>query len=418
MGRVARKLLIDKDIRALEPREVTYRVVVGNPSELYLFVYPSGNKSFFIRKNDKFHKVGRFRQAIYNVADARKDANAMLRIIETGGELDSTKYLFKNLYARYIRQKHKQGLSKGYVEKIESLCERYLLPNLADFDVKDIKFSYLLDLLNAVFEPKNPHKSRLETIKRLSLHLNGIFSIALKDRYIDYNPTFGLRQEFPTKSKFYLNNDIDSRLPAITDEKELQEFLCDLKHSTLDLQVKNALYLQILCVHRPINTASAKWSHIDLDSALWIIPAKEMKTQTSHTIALSSYALEILKHQKEKTARFQSVFVFPAFNSLKHLSRDRLNTALHKLENGKYKGRVTAHGFRATFRTICSLHKAELLQKGISDEVIESALAHKTDNEIKYAYEREKASLEQLRILMQWYGDYLNSLYEFEPKQE
>ena len=418
MGRVARKLLIDKDIRALEPREVTYRVVVGNPSELYLFVYPSGNKSFFIRKNDKFHKVGRFRQAIYNVADARKDANAMLRIIETGGELDSTKYLFKNLYARYIRQKHKQGLSKGYVEKIESLCERYLLPNLADFDVKDIKFSYLLDLLNAVFEPKNPHKSRLETIKRLSLHLNGIFSIALKDRYIDYNPTFGLRQEFPTKSKFYLNNDIDSRLPAITDEKELQEFLCDLKHSTLDLQVKNALYLQILCVHCPINTASAKWSHIDLDSALWIIPAKEMKTQTSHTIALSSYALEILKHQKEKTARFQSVFVFPAFNSLKHLSRDRLNTALHKLENGKYKGRVTAHGFRATFRTICTLHKAELLQKGISDEVIESALAHKTDNEIKYAYEREKASLEQLRILMQWYGDYLNNLCEFELKQE
>ena len=418
MGRVARKLLIDKDIRALEPREVTYRVVVGNPSELYLFVYPSGNKSFFIRKNDKFHKVGRFRQAIYNVSDARKDANAMLRIIETGGELDSTKYLFKNLYARYIRQKHRQGLSKGYVEKIESLCERYLLPNLADFDVKDIKFSYLLDLLNAVFEPKNPHKSRLETIKRLSLHLNGIFNIALKDRYIDYNPTFGLRQEFPTKSKFYLNNDIDSRLPAIVDEKELQAFLRDLKQSALDLQVKNALYLQILCVHRPINTASAKWSHIDLDSALWIIPAKEMKTQAPHTIALNSYALGILQRQKQDTARLQSVFVFPAFNQLKHLSRDRLNTALQTIANGKYKGRVTAHGFRATFRTICSLHKAELLQKGISDEVIESALAHKTDNEIKFVYEREKATLAQKRILMQWYGDYLNSLCEFELKQE
>ena len=85
------------------------------------------------------------------MSDARKDANAMLRIIETGGELDSTKYLFKNLYARYIRQKHKQGLSKGYVEKIEALCERYLLPDLGDLDVKDIKFSYLLDLLNAIF---------------------------------------------------------------------------------------------------------------------------------------------------------------------------------------------------------------------------------------------------------------------------
>lgn len=174
----------------------------------------------------------------------------------------------------------------------------------------------------------------------------------------------------------------------------------------------------MLCVHRPINTAKAKWSHIDLDSALWIIPAKEMKTQVSHTIALSNYALEILQHQKQKTARLQSVFVFPAFNQLKHISRDRLNTALQKLENGKYKGRVTAHGFRAIFRTICTLHKAELLQKGISDEVIESALAHKTDNEIKFAYEREKASLTQLRILMQWYGDYLNNLCKFELNKQ
>lgn len=111
----------------------------------------------------------------------------------------------------------------------------------------------------------------------------------------------------------------------------------DLKQSALDLQVKNALYLQILCVHRPINTASAKWSHIDLDSALWIIPAKEMKTQASHTIALSSYALGILQRQKQDTARLQSVFVFPAFNQLKHLSRDRLNTALQTIANGKQR---------------------------------------------------------------------------------
>lgn len=419
MGRVARKLLIDKDIRALEAKEVTYRVVCGNPSELYLFIYPSGNKSFFIRKNDKFYKVGKFRPAIYNVTDARKDANAMLRIIETKGELDSSKYLFQNLYAKYINQKYKLGLTKSYVEKIEALCERYLLPNLNNLDVKDIKFSHLLDLLNSIFNPSNPHKSRLETIKRLCLHLNGIFSIALKDRYIDYNPTFGLRQEFPSKTKFYLNNDIDSRLPALTNKDELKEFLNDLKNNkTIDIQTKRAIYLQILCVNRPINTASAKWIHIDLDSALWTIPAKEMKTQTQHTISLNTYALELLKLQKEKTARFKSVFVFPAFNSLRHISRNRLSNTLHKLENNKYKGRVTAHGFRATFRTICSLHKAELLQIGISDEVIESCLAHKGDNEIKFAYEREKATIEQKRILMQWYGDYLNNLCEFEFKQQ
>ena len=46
-------------------------------------------------------------------------------------------------------------------------------------------------------------------------------------------------------------------------------------------------------------------------------------------------------------------------------------------EKEKYKGIATSHGFRATFRTICSQNKAELLNLGISEEAIESALAHK-----------------------------------------
>ena len=78
--------------------------------------------------------------------------------------------------------------------------------------------------------------------------------------------------------------------------------------------------------------------------------------------------------------------------------------------NDKYKGKVTPHGFRATFRTICSINKAELLGLGISEEVIESALAHKEFNQVKFSYEREKATLEQKRTLLQWYEDYLNGI--------
>lgn len=420
MSRVATKILFDKDIRALQPKEKQYRLVVGNPKELILFVYPSGVKTFALRilgsgGSEKCIKLSQFRAGIYSVADARKEACERLRIIETSGELDSTKYLFKNLYVRYLKQKAKRGISEEYLKQVEALCERYLLPDLADLDVKDIKFSYLLDLLNAIFDPNNPQQSRLETIKRLTLHLNGIFSIALKDRYIDYNPTFGLRQEFPTKSKFYTKNGIDSRLAALTSNEILKEFLNDLKrNTTLDIQTKRAIYLQILCVNRPINTASARWSHIDMPNATWSIPANEMKMGKDHKIALNSYALKILEAQQKDFGYFGSAFVFPTFSRLGHIHRDTLSKALRNFNNSKYRDKLTTHGFRATFRTICSLHKAELLQKGISDEVIESALAHKTDNEIKFAYEREKASLEQLRILMQWYGDYLHSLCAFE----
>lgn len=47
---------------------------------------------------------------------------------------------------------------------------------------------------------------------------------------------------------------------------------------------------------------------------------------------------------------------------------------------------------------------------GVTEEAIESALAHVEPNEVKRSYERKKATIEQIATLMQWYGDYLNSI--------
>lgn len=414
MAQNAKNQLFDKDIRELDPKESKYRKVVGNPKELYLIVYPTGIKTFCLKQNNSFTKIKNFREGIYSVAEARRDAVAMLKVIEGGGELDSSKYLFKNLVALYIKQKHTQRLSDDYIKRVESVVSLHL-GKFFNKDIRHIKRTDLLEALRDVFNPQEPNKSRLETIKRLGIYLNGIFDIAIKDRYLDYNPAYKIASEFPNKTKFYANNDIDPRLNAITSNELLREFLNDLKaNTTLDIQTKRAIYLQILCVNRPINTASAKWIDIDLDSAIWSIPAKEMKMKHPHTIALSSYALDILKHQKKEFGFINNKFVFPTFSKTGHINRDTLSKALRTFNNGKWEQKVTTHGFRATFRTICSLNKAELIQKGISDEVIEACLAHKTDNQVKFAYEREKATFEQKRILMQWYGDYLNNLCEFE----
>lgn len=166
-------------------------------------------------------------------------------------------------------------------------------------------------------------------------------------------------------------------------------------------------------MNRPINTASAKWQHIDLDSAIWCIPAKEMKMREPMSIALNSYALKILEKQKENFGALNSEFVFPTISKEGHIHRDTLSKALRRLNKGKWNGKVTTHGFRATFRTICSIHEATLLKLGIGNNVIESALAHKTINAIQFAYEREKSTIKQQMILMQWYGDYLNDLCDF-----
>ncbi|MDY5950531.1 MAG: hypothetical protein SPJ16_04985 [Helicobacter sp.] len=115
--------------------------------------------------------------------------------------------------------------------------------------------------------------------------------------------------------------------------------------------------------------------------------------------------------QKAGFGILESPFVFPTTSKDGHIHRDTLSKALRRLNKGKWNGKVTT--LRATFRTICSINEVELLKLGVGNNAIESALAHKTNNAIQYAYEREKSTLKQQEVLMQWYGDYLNNLCDF-----
>lgn len=208
------------------------------------------------------------------------------------------------------------------------MCEKYLLPSLAELDVKNIKYSDLLTIFNAIYNPNNPRTSRLETLHRLINHLQGVFKIALKDRYLDFDPSFGLKDEFPSSARFNTLHNIDTRYPALTQEADLKEFIKDLKNDNkMELQTKRAIYLQILSINRPFNTASAKWTDIDFEKKIWTIPASEMKTKIAHEIPLTNFMLTILKEQFLFSGNI-SKFVFPASNTLGHIHRDSMGKAI------------------------------------------------------------------------------------------
>lgn len=421
MGNIAKTFLQDKDIRNLMPKEKVYLKAVGNPKELYIKIYPSGIKTFVLKiKNGKYLKIKEFRVGLYSVAEARKDSLELLKKIEMGVGVEnifgrSKKYQYGNLFKLYLEQKKKQITSLEYLKSIENTHKKYILPSFENRDIKTIKYSEILEILNAMFIPANHNMPRIETIHKLIDNINGVFKLAQKDRYIAFNDIIFLHKEFPTREKFNKINGLDGRYKAITDISVLKDFLLDLKLcGSIDLQTKRAIYLQILTANRPFNTVSAKWSYIDFDENVWDIPFNEMKTRMAHKVALSSYAVKILKEQYLFSKN--SIFVFPSYRDTKsgHLNRDSIGKAIRaSLSKGKYIGLATSHGFRATFKTICSIHEAELLKMGIGEKVIEECLAHKESNDIIYSYERAKATLEQKRKLMQWYGDFLNEICAF-----
>jgi integrase len=414
MSRASNANLQDKDIRKLQILDKRYSKAVGNPKELYIFVYPSGIKTFYIKHKKTSIKLHNFREGIYSVAEARRDAIDLLHRLINGLDLkeNKDKYLFKSLFERYIAQKRKKGLQESYITKVELIVKKYIYPKFANTDVKNISYTNLLEILNVIFRPNEIQSSRLETLHRLINHISNTFELALKDRYIEYNPINSLHNEFPTVHKFKIIHQLDTRLPALTDDNKIKEFIQELKaDSKMALQTKRAVYIQILSANRPINTVSAKWRDIDLEKGIWTISAKEMKTSVEHIIALNSQMIKVFKEQRLFCDETLSPYVFPSLESKSgHICVETISKAIRYVNNKNYSGLITSHGFRATFRTICSKNKAELLKLGITDEVIESVLAHKESNKVKYAYEREKATIEQKAKLMQWYGDYLDRL--------
>lgn len=155
-----------------------------------------------------------------------------------------------------------------------------------------------------------------------------------------------------------------------------------------------ALALTILCATRSNETFNATWSEIDLDGAVWTIPAERMKAGNEHRIPLSDAAVTLLRgvHRLEGNP-----FVFPGARKGKPLS----NMAMLEMLRGMRPDEgLTVHGFRSAFRdwiTETTLHP---------DSIAEQAMAHTIDNQSERAYRRGDA-FERRRALMQQWTDYL-----------
>ena len=224
---------------------------------------------------------------------------------------------------------------------------------------------------------------------RVLQRVKAVYRWAVIHERLDTNPMLDLMPSEVLKPRIVTNR------AAMTD-KELPEFLAKLAAYEGDPHTKHGLRFLILTATRPGETRGALWSEIDLDAALWVIPAERMKMRTEHRVPLSAQAVDILRTMQSLSGDLPLVFPSPVYRS-KPLSENTFNLALARMG---YKYTATAHGFRSTFSTIAN-------ECGWNPDVIERQLAHKEQNEIRAAYHRSTYLADRER-LMQWWADYLD----------
>ena len=147
-----------------------------------------------------------------------------------------------------------------------------------------------------------------------------------------------------------------------------------------------ALEFTILTAARTGEVIGAKWDEIDLDKAVWTIPAHRMKAGKEHRVPLSLRAVEILKSTQE----LRKEGLFPTARGCA-LSGMAMAMLLRRIGVD-----VTVHGFRSSFRDWC----AECT--GYAHEVAEMALAHTIDNKVERAYRRGDLFEKRRRLMDDW----------------
>lgn len=148
-----------------------------------------------------------------------------------------------------------------------------------------------------------------------------------------------------------------------------------------------ALELTILTACRTSEVIQAAWDEVDLAAAAWTIPAARMKAGVAHRVPLSPKAVALLS-ELEKARRGPYVF---SLNGRQPLSNMAMLAMLRSMGE-----KVTAHGFRASFRTWAG----EV--SNAPRDIVEACLAHTIENAAERAYVRGDFLAKRAALMNAW----------------
>ncbi|WP_348518849.1 tyrosine-type recombinase/integrase [Campylobacter sp. CCS1377] len=387
-------MLNERKIRGLKPKDVKY--YVADKDNLLLCIYPSGTKTFFYNykctKTLKYKRKSLGKHPLINLKFARNQRNILKKTLLK----DISKTTFQTLALEKMQTKQKQVTDKTY-QSLLSLLKRFAFVFYGNYEIDKIS---TLDLLKS-FELFRKKGIKESASKFFSI-LNEIFRFAMMKGLIANNPMNNLsRKDLIIKrhTKHYA---------TLLDKNSIKKLLLSIFSYKGSLEVKVATLMCMLSVQRAFNIRTCKWSELDLKNQIWHIPAFKMKARKNHNISLNSQLIDILKRYKTFASK---KYLFSSPNSYDGILGE--NTMRMMFKSLGYTGdEFTPHGFRAMFSTLA--HEYRFKHK-ISSDIIEQCLAHSELNKVKASY-NHALNLKAKAKLMQWWGDYLQSIIAWDEK--
>jgi len=305
---------------------------------------------------------------------------------------------FKVLSLRWLE--NQLEFTSEHREKVLARLEGDCFPIIGRKPIDEVTREDIQKIANVITGRK-----AYDTARRVISWLERIFDDAHFTGLIPSDPTAGIKKRLPKP--------VRGKFKAVTDPGRLREILLTIDEIPGNIIVRSALKLLPHVFVRQMELRHAKWSDLDFDRGLWVLHKAKKKGRSiadkniseqekDFIVPLSRQTIEILQELKPFTVG--SEYVFPGLDSVTRPISDM--TLLVALKRAGIND-TTPHGFRSTFKTLCSeVFDAE-------SAVTEHMLSHSAETD-KYGYFRG-SFLAHRRALAQVWSDYIEQLKTGQP---
>ncbi len=372
--------LTELAIKNLKPQDKPYRKSDG--SNLLLKVSPVGTKTFELEyripNSTKRRKIALGNYPILSLKEAREKAFELKRQIAQGVDpqedtKNSKDWTFEAVARRFmdIKDNPRRNLRR---------LEMYVFPKIGGKNIGKITTDDIVFLLKPLEQA-----GKLETAHIIFQLISQIYKSVG-----GYCPN--ITTQISYRHTFKMPN--VKNYATLTDYNDIRILLRLINEYKGEASTIVAVKLSILTAMRPFNVRAAQWNELDLDSGVWRVEASKMKMKQDFVLPLNTQAVALLKKSR--------LFLYDdyLFGKFKPMSENTVNGALRRL--GYTGEQIVAHGFRAMFSSICH-------EFGLDSRIIEKCLAHADKNSVRAVSNRD-SELEAMRLVMQFWGDFLDKL--------
>ena len=407
--------LTDIKVKNAKPLEKEYKLTDG--FGMFLRVTPKGSKywqmAYRFEGKQKLFSIGVY--PAVSLSDARQRRDEARRLLAQGIDPNAKKQAeVKELKAKRDNTRSFRTVAKAwfstktkwsddYGDAVWKRLETYVFPVIGDKDVAELDTG---DLLVPV--KKVEALGYLEVAMRIQQYITAILRHAVQQKLIRHNPAYdmeGAVQKPQTEHRPALE---------LEDIPQLLNKIAEYKGRRLTIL---AIQLNLMIFIRSSELRFARWSEIDFKSKLWVIPEQReaienvkhstrgAKMKRKHFVPLCKQAMKILKEIRQLTyeeGQDDGLIFTGCYDSFKPMSENTINKALRNMGYDT-KQDICGHGFR-------TLACSALIESGLwSEDAVELQMSHKESNSVRAAYTHKAKHLEQRRLMLQWWADFLDA---------